>query len=273
MKARFGINLAGASLLFLHICTSLHGQGSKDELFYSGNSTNWLVEIPLWIPGFRGNLAYGDYTFDSSGSAEEKERERFGKNVGIKFYFVGRITARHRKLWMQADVFSGKVGSLFTLKTQGSNTSREFVTITIQGTLSSLAMGYSVLSHTPETDFRWEVIPYLGLRHFGIPLKSSIFDGSNSFQVRPNWLEPVAGLYMPLSYKRFKVELQTDYGAVQSRNSWAISNRYRYRMTKRVDLQAGWNFVRIQYEGTHAGDQLNMRIRLFGPTAGIGFMF
>ena len=96
---------------------------------------------------------------------------------------------------------------------------------------------------------------------------------TNVIDVRPNWFEPIIGLNMPIEYKRFKIEIQTDYGAVNSKNSWVISNRYRYRISKLVDVQLGWNLMRLYYKGTIGSEEIESTIRLFGPTVGIGFRF
>lgn len=80
-------------------------------------------------------------------------------------------------------------------------------------------------------------------------------------------------MYVLLGYNRFEIEVQADYGVCNTENSWNISNRYRYRISQLVDVQLGWNLIRLNYKGTVGGQTLESKIRLFGPTAGVGFRF
>jgi hypothetical protein len=80
-------------------------------------------------------------------------------------------------------------------------------------------------------------------------------------------LEAVLGIYIPIIYKRFKVENQADFGTNGSQNSFGISNRYRYQLSKLIDLQIGWNIMQTYHHN------LIDDIKLFGLTAGIGFRF
>jgi len=253
----------------IHVCA----QNSKEDKYYSNSNRHWLVEIPLWVPGFRGQLAYGDFNFSSSGSDEEKDYNRITSDAGIGFYFVGRISAQYNKLWFQADAFSGEVVSAFSYTSLTGNNETEFVNIKIQGTIPRLVLGYSVWEKSNENSFKIEIIPYLGIRYVSFHLQSEVFDSTNIMDVKPNWFEPLIGLYVPLIYKRFKIEIQADYGTTGTKNSWVVSNRYRYRISKLVDVQLGWNLIRLYHKGIVDAQELESTIRLFGPTAGVGFRF
>lgn len=273
MKTAYTIKLLFTILILIQTTRDISAQSSKEEKYYMNNNRNWLAEIPIWIPGFRGQLAYGDYNFSSSGSDEEKEYERLESEFGIQFYFVGRIVAKYNNFWVNADAFSGKVNSAFSYTSLIGNNEKEIVDITVSGTIPRLVAGYSVWQQSNENHFKIEAIPYLGIRYVNIYLQSEVFDLTNIIDVRPDWIEPVVGLYMPIDFKRLRIEIQADYGAVNSKNSWVISNRYRYRVSKLVDLQLGWNLIRLYYKGTFGSEELESTIRLFGPTAGIGFRF
>ena len=104
-------------------------------------------------------------------------------------------------------------------------------------------------------------------------LESGIIDSEYLIDTKPNWFEPVIGLYIPIAYKRFMLEIQTDYGAVESKNSWIIANRYRYRISQLIDVQMGWNLIRLYHKVNIGNQELESTIRLFGPTAGVGFRF
>ncbi len=74
-------------------------------------------------------------------------------------------------------------------------------------------------------------------------------------------------------YKRFKIEIQTDYGLKKLSNSWSISNRYRYRISKLVDILIGWNYVKMNNKALVGSEHLETKITIFGPTVGVGFRF
>jgi len=260
-------------LILIQTITYLGAQNLNEEKYYINNNRNWLAEIPLWIPGFRGQISYGEIDFSSSGSENEKEFNKLNSNVGLEFYFVGRIAVQYKKLWIQADAFSGKVGSAFTYTSQNGNDDKEITNIQIQSTIPRLVLGYSVWENSNENSFKIEITPYAGIRYTGFSLQSDTFDSLNLIDVKLNWFEPLLGLYVPLSYKRFKVEIQTDYGSSGSKNSLVISNRYRYRISKLIDVQLGWNLIRLYHKGIIDNKLLESNIRLFGPTAGLGFRF
>ena len=74
-----------------------------------------------------------------------------------------------------------------------------------------------------------------------------MFDLTNVIDVKPNWFEGTIGLYVPIDYKRFKIEFQGDYGFGESKNSYNLSNRNRYRISELIDVQLGFNFLQIHY--------------------------
>lgn len=257
------------------ICTSITicAQKTKEEKYYINNNRHWFVEIPLWVPGFRGQLSYSDFDFSSSGDKEEKEYEQVDSDTGIEFYFVGRIAAQYNKFWVQVDAFSGGVSSAFSYTSAIKQEEKEFVNIKVQGTIPRLVFGYAVWEKSSKSSFKMELLPYIGVRYVSIHLNSDVFDTTNRIDLRPHWFEAVIGLYTPIVYKRFKLEIQADYGINGKNNSWIISNRYRYAVSKLVDVQLGWNFIRLYHKEMFDGEELEAAIKLFGPTAGIGFRF
>mgnify|MGYP000961791226 FL=1 len=88
MKATNYIKFLTAILILAQPSINVCAQNSKEEKYYTNISRHWLAEIPVWFPGFRGQIAFGDYNFSSSGSDEEKEYERLESEFGIQFYFV-----------------------------------------------------------------------------------------------------------------------------------------------------------------------------------------
>lgn len=263
------------ALCLLLILTTTKGvtQNTNEKKYYTNINKHWLAEIPLWVPGFRGQLAYGEYDFSSSGDKEEKDYEKLNSKFGIEFYFVGRLAAKYNNFWFQLDAFSGKVSSAYKYTSLIGNKEKKFVDIIIHGTIPRLVSGYSLWQISNENHFKLEVIPYVGMRYVSIYLKSDVFDITNVIDVKPDWFEAVIGVYIPIDYKRFRIEFESDYGFVNSKNSFNVSNRNRYRISELVDVQLGCNFLQLKYVGTVGEEKLNTNIKLFGPTAGVGFRF
>jgi hypothetical protein len=262
------------TLFLLTQCVMLlHAQHSSEEKYYTHDDNHWLIEIPVWIPGFRGQLAYGDFSSSSTGSREEREFEQMESSTSLEFYFAGRVMSQFNKLMLLLDAFSGKVGSTFSYLPDDGSNQKDLVYITAQGTLPRLVLGYSVWEKLVERNFKIEIMPYLGFRHVNIHLQSDVFDSLNVIDIQSAWFEPIIGFYLPLSYKRFEMELQVDLGGIKTKNSVVINNSFRYRISRLIDVQLGWTSMIINYKGNISSEDLDLRMRLFGPTAGVGFRF
>lgn len=273
MKVTYSINFLLIVFFLSQTAIVVRAQNSKEEKYYTNNNRHWLVEIPIWLPGFRGQLAYGNFDLSSPVSDEESEFKRINSDAGLEFYFNGAISAQYNKLWIQANAFSGEVRSTFSYTSLIRNNEKEVVDIKIKGTIPRLVLGYSVWQKSTENNFKIELLPYLGVRYVSFHLQSDVFDSTNIIDTKPNWFGPVIGLYVPLIYKRFKIEIQVDYGSTGTNNSWFISNSYLYRISKLVDVQLGWNHIRLDYKGSVDSEEFKSTINLFGPMIGIGFRF
>jgi len=268
-------NIKILSTFIILFLTAINGfaQNTNEEKYYTNINKQWLAEIPLWVPGFRGQLVYGNYNLYSSGDKEEKDYEKLQSKLGIEFYFVGRLAAKHNNFWFQLDAFSGKISSAFSYTSLIGNNEKKFVDISVQGTIPRMVSGYSVWKTSFKNNFELEITPYVGVRYINIYLKSDVFDLTNVINVKPNWFEAVLGVYLPIDYKRFRIEFQGDYGFGESKNSYNLSNRYKYRISDLIDVQLGLNYLQINHEDTILQKKLVSTIKLFGPTAGVGFWF
>lgn len=243
------------------------------DKYYSQNDDKFLVEVPLWVPFFKGQLSYGKYNINSNGDKAERDFNKLHNQFGIEFYFVGRFTLKKNNLWLNFDTFSGRINKAISVQWNSSSKKRQIINLNTKATVPRLVLGYSIWSPIEKEHFVIQLIPYIGLRYVSLSLKTDVFDGNQLIDVSPNWFEPVIGVYLPIEYKRFKAEFQMDYGASNQKNSWIISNRYRYRISKLVDVQLGFNFFQVKYSELHLENELHSKIQLLGPTAGIGLRF
>jgi len=200
------------------------GQENKLDKYYSLDTKKWFAELPLWVPGYRGTIAYGDVELTSSGSKEEKEREKLSSSLGIEFYFVGRINVQFKNnLFFQADAFSGKISSTFTFTPKYIGAPKEFANVTIQGTMPRFIAGYRAYSYSNSNHFKIDVVPYIGLRYMNLIINSSVTDSLFNSEQIPQRFEPVVGVYLPMSFKRFMLLTQVDYGRIDVHQSLVIS--------------------------------------------------
>jgi len=260
--------------LVINVASTLHAQEADESVYFTDfRNRKWLIELPLWIPGFQGKLVYGSFDSSSSGDDEEREFERLTGNPDLEFYVVGRIVANYDKWWFQADLFSGKVSTVFTYEALVGAGEKEFFRLAVQGTVPRLIAGYTVWEQQTANHFAVAIVPYTGIRYAYIDLESQFLDSSLAIDTEPNWFEPVFGLYVPLDYKRFRFEGQGDFGINKAKQSWQVNTRLRYRLSKLVDVQLGWTYLNLSHETSIESKEFDLDLILAGPTAGVGFRF
>ena len=107
---------------------------------------HWVVEVPIWIPGFRGEFAYGDVSLEGEDGQDllpvnpiEPEPEDppgnifsrlFSSSTYLKFFFMGRAEFSHGKVRANIDAINGVSPTIFILLVRASN-SRNTVRISI----------------------------------------------------------------------------------------------------------------------------------------------
>ena len=245
----------------------------SESKFYSNLETKWLLEIPLWVPGFRGQLSYGDIYLNTATPKDKKELELIDKDPGLEFYFVGRASFRHQKLWIQADAFSGSVGNTFTFTPPRSELEKELVYLSATGTMPRIIFGYSVWTKSFNEHTRIEIIPYTGLRYIYIQFESEISQTSQQIDLVSKWFEPLIGVSIPFNYKRFRFEIQGDWGGNSAKNSTMINSCLKYRISRLIDTKLGWTSVYSHHKAAVQDEILDFDINLQGPTLGVGFNF
>jgi hypothetical protein len=98
---------------------------------------NWSIEIPVWIPGFRGTFAYGDVSLEGEDRINPGEPTHpieppdpgeppdgggnilsrlFTSTTYLKFFYMGKVRYTRNKFTSQISTHGGSVGSSVNFK-------------------------------------------------------------------------------------------------------------------------------------------------------------
>ena len=237
---------------------------------YAESERRWLLDIPLWIPGLRGQLAYGELEFSSEGGEKEREFDRLNGDTGLEFYFSGRFQLDLGRFQIYADGFTGRIGTSFELQ-RPDGSAKELVYYRINGSIVRLMGGYTLLDSGPNKKLPWKLYAQLGVRYVNLSMFSQLPDGSDLVNVEPSFFEPMMGVAVSLDPGRFRLEAHLDASSWESSFTWALSNSVRYRISPLIDVHVGSTWYNLDYRKKLGGQTLDMDISMFGPTAGVGF--
>ena len=136
----------------------------------------WTVEIPLWIPGFVGEFAYGDISVEGEDGIQNPiEPEPPGSGIGdifsrlfttnwyLKFFYLTKVSYEQNRVKAQFDMITGAVGN--SLVFNYNNT--ELVQASFRTVNLRLYAGYKFAEVLgPNEKFRYEVFAYAGVRTY-----------------------------------------------------------------------------------------------------------
>lgn len=265
--------LLSFSFVYLTAVAQSDSLTKKESRYYINNDDRkWNLSLPIWIPGFRGDFSFGDLESSTSESEEEKERTRIEDVIGIEFYFVGSANYVHNKWSLYADGFTGTITEevFYDKLRQGDPAS--VIKLRISGAFFRFVAGYSVWRFEKENS-RIDIVPYIGLRRFDIGLEAALFDSIYSGSVNPAWNEFIAGIYIPVKWKRYSFTSRFDFGRTDENISWMANIFFGYRISPLIDMNLGWSHLVISHEEVVRDEKLELNLRLTGPTLSVGFNF
>jgi hypothetical protein len=104
---------------------------------------------------------------------------------------------------------------------------------------------------------------------------SDLIDPGNKLDIAPAWVEPIFGLQNQLTWKRWYLIIQGDYGGyfVASKHSFQLTANMYFRTGKFTSVKVGWNHLYLDYHGTFLKEDYKAELTLSGPAAGIVFQF
>lgn len=280
----FSIILLSASLLGQDTITK--NEIRKQEKNFLKPGRPWTIEVPLWIPGFSGNFAYGDIEVEGEDGQEIENpiepppRPGFGDifsrifstNWYLKFFFLTKLAYEKNRLLFQLDGLTGSVGE----STEFNYNQKEVVQVNFRTTNVRLFGGYKIVDvNGKKGKFRYELFGYLGVRAHFHKINSDLDGVINKLDINPVWIEPILGLQNQFTWKRWFFVLQGDYGGsfIDSKHSFQITTYVYYRSGKIISLKFGWSHLDLNHIGVFKSEDYKVNATLSGPNAGIAFHF
>jgi len=202
-----------------------------DEETYLKNGWNWAIEIPIWIPGFRGDFAYGDVSLEGEDGEEigipgnpieppppgEPPDEGggilsrlFNSSKFLKFFYMGKISYFNDKFLGQFDIFTGTLGSSIDFKLNN----KEVAEASYASILTRLLLGYSFyeLENKSQTN-RLKIYGYAGMRVHYFEIFSNLNLTTRSLEINKFWGEAILGIQTTFVMKDWLFWLQADVGS------------------------------------------------------------
>ena len=262
------------AFFFLVYSIALAQEGERDDqknkdFSYVLEDQNWKIKVPLWVPGFRGSIAYGDIILDGPDGDQSIFDRLTDSELGVEFYLITNISFKHNNWMFGVDGFSATLGSSLSFK----NSENIIFKTTIKGLILRGVIGYKVLEWINKDKYlKWSMYPYTGLRYNNLHIYS---ENESFINIKPSWSEPIVGVYLPFHYKKWYLAGLADVGGFGINNhlSWFLSVDSAYRFSKLFALGAGWSVLDLGHEDVRNNKNLDLGIRLSGPTLSLNFSF
>lgn len=245
----------------------------------------WTIELPLWIPGFAGDFAYGEIEiegedgFDPTHPIEPPDgilggifSRLFTDNWYLKFFYLTKVAYEQEKFLVQLDIILGSVGE----SVKFNYNDNEIVKASFSTINFRLFGGYKIVNtFSANQKFQYELVGYAGVRTYFQKVTSDLGGGLVNLDINPIRYEPVFGIQNQLTLKRWLFIIQGDYGGYFSehKNSFQLSTNAFYRSGKLISLKFGWNHLFMDHSGDFLRQDYHINVMLSGPTAGVIFHF
>lgn len=235
-------------------------------------SSELFIEIPIWIPGFRGRMSYGDVEIIGEGDSGDFLNQLFDSEFGLDFYFVGKVVWKRNNWSIQADVLGGQIRNSVDFKFNDSYVNSEIFTV-----VPRLFGSYKV--YESELFNKQNVIGglwiYAGVKYYHVNLRAGFNNKSLDFNVTDNWLDPIIGFTVPIEFAKWEFIIQNDYGGfgLTSEFSWWLSVNAQYEVSDKFHVNIGWVLQKIQYKRVVLNEEFAYSILLNGPMLGLSFAF
>lgn len=286
-------------LVILSTLTPLISQDSiiikKFEKSFLREDQHFHFDVPIYIPHFSGQFANGESSIESSGEIEDEigvlpedsdpenlpEKwepdgsfiaKLFKKQLNLEFFFTGQVGYDNKNYFVELDSYLGHIGGSIRWRA----TNRELMQVSIKGSVFRMISGYKIFRHSNDTKTtKVSIEPYWGMRALSLKFRSKTHENYiNSFQLlSPLIFEPVLGVRVPVSLRRWRITTQVDFGSFGIQNRWSYMGQFyiAYRFTTFMGIKFGW--TEIDFRKKLLFDNVKYKAHLRGPTMGIKFIF
>ncbi len=237
------------------------------------------LTIPVWIPGYSGQFAFGDVDVEGGGDDDgsgggEWLGQLFDASGKLEFFFLGRVRVDVDAWIFLVDSFGGKLRETVTFRyTDGS-----IIDASIRPAMLRVAAGRRIKRWTPGSpgDYFITLRGYGGVRYHDVDFEATLTQNEYPLEKRANWLDPVVGVQATfLVHEHWRFVAWTDIGGfgAGSRIAWWWELSAGYRFTDWFNLQLGWSMMYIDYSGSAGEQSLKWNAWLSGPSLALAFSF
>jgi hypothetical protein len=273
------------SIQAIHSQDSISYSNIKKKQSYRTDSSHWTIEIPIWIPGFRGEFAYGDVELEGEDGTvpvpeHPIEPPKFGDALkrifntkgSLNYFFIGSFSYTNKRFYSELDLFSGTVGE----KLKFIYNNNTLVGAKIHTDLFRLNAGYTLLRRpvfSEKADYL--LYGYGGIRFHNFKIESNLDNIGKTLKIDPLWIEPIVGLNNVIKIDYWQFVAQADMGSfgIEDKFSYQLNLFAFYRISNLLSVKAGWNSWYSNYHDRFKNEDLVLKIHLAGPVAGLVFNF
>lgn len=259
--------------------------GSKKKESFLTETRHWNIGIPIWIPGFRGEFAYGDVELEGEDNTlptpeNPIEKPGFGDvfkrlfktGWDLNYFFITSVMYTNKKFYSELDMFSGTVG--VNLKFRYNN--KKLVSVKTHSDLLRLYAGYKLYEHNLfRNRARYNLFGYGGIRFQKYKLTSDLDGIGKTLKVDPLWIEPALGVRNELVFDDWKFLVQADMGSfgIDDKFSYMLNYNMFYRISNLLSFKLGWNAWYFNYNDRFKDESVKLKVHLAGPVGALVFNF
>ncbi len=277
-------------IIFIILSTVLQSQ-PIDSKHSSRLDNEWSIVLPIWIPGFRGDFAYGEVNLEGEdgGNPSYPTPEHpiepgeglggnifsrfFGKDTFLKFFYMSKFSYAPNRFLFQLDGFGGSAGT--AIKFNYNN--KEIVSTSYNIFIGHFYVGYSVfqkLDYSKEQ--KTNIYLYTGLRYINSTIKANLERNEFEFEVNPKKSEMLLGINAVFIFTNWEFNINGDVGGFTSKSnvfSYKIQLLAYYYLGKSTSIRFGWTDMDLKHDNLFKNERLLIHTHLSGPNLGIAFDF
>ena len=240
----------------------------------SGEGVRIGIEIPVWIPGYSGQFAYGDVDVDGSGDDDGSGGDWFGQlfdaSGKLEFFFLGRVRVNVNAWSFLADSFGGKLRETVTFR-QSDGT---IIDASLRPAMLRVIAARRIKQWAPGSSGNYfiRLRGYGGVRYNDVAFEAALTRHEYPIEKQVNWLDPIVGVQASFFvHEHWRFSAWTDIGGfgAGSNLAWWWELDAGYQFTDWFLLRLGWSMMYID----HSGTAVKWNAWLSGPSLALAFSF